>query len=147
MIVFELICANQHRFEGWFSSPDDFGVQKQQGMLSCPVCSDRGISKFLMAKIGRNDSSPKTSMPSKNAQVPVSTSGAIQAKLNELIDHILANTEDVGGEFANEARKIHHQQAPQREIRGTTSAEEASELLEEGIPILPLPIPPKEDWH
>jgi hypothetical protein len=148
MIVFELICDKQHRFEGWFSSPEDFGAQQEKGLLSCPVCADRGINKLLTAKIGRTDHSSRPMPSNADANLPVSTSGStLQAKLHELIDHVLANTEDVGPEFASEARKIHYQEAPKREIRGTTSADEAKELLEEGIPILPLPIPPKSDWH
>ncbi|TMH36597.1 MAG: DUF1178 family protein, partial [Betaproteobacteria bacterium] len=66
MIVFELICADRHRFEGWFASAGDFEGQKARGLLSCPVCSDSSIEKLLTAKIGRPEAEP----PRENAQPP-----------------------------------------------------------------------------
>ena len=141
MIVFELICAHRHRFEGWFASADHFVGQKARGLLSCPVCSDSRIEKLLTAKIGRPDAepSPEVAQPVAPAARP--------AGLHEMIDAILLNTENVGRNFPTEARRIHRKEARQRSIRGIATGEETRDLLEEGIAVMPLPIPPREDWH
>ena len=150
MIVFELICANQHRFEGWFSSQDDFSVQRANGQLECPLCSDRTIEKLLTAKIGHSVDHQQgvgTDKLVQHSSLPVASGAEMQKKLTELIDYVLKNSVDVGAAFPEEARKMHRNEAPPREIRGSASIEEARELLEEGVPIMPLPIPPKSDWH
>ena len=142
MIVFELICADRHRFEGWFVSADDFEGQKARGLLSCPVCSDSSIEKLLTAKIGRPDAEP----PRENAQL-LAAPAERPRNLHEMIDYILLNTENVGEDFPAEARRIHHKEVPQRNIRGVATGEETRELLDEGIAVTPLPIPPHKDWH
>jgi len=142
VIVFELICADRHRFEGWFVSADDFEGQKARGLLSCPVCSDCSIEKLLTAKIGRPDAEP----PRENAQPPAAPA-AWPRNLHEVIDYILLNTDNVGESFPAEVRRIHHKEVPQRNIRGVATGEETRELLEEGIAVMPLPIPPRRDWH
>jgi hypothetical protein len=139
VIVFELICADRHRFEGWFASTEDFEGQKARGLLSCPACGDSKIEKLLTAKIGRAD-----------AEAPASAQPPAPAKprsLDEMINVSLLNTENVGTEFPAEARRIHRKQARERNIRGIATGEETRDLLEEGIAVLPLPIPPREDWH
>jgi len=142
MIVFELVCPDRHRFEGWFASAGDFESQKAHGLLSCPVCSDSSIEKLLTAKIGK----PEAQLKENNT--PPAVSQAIQPRnLNELIEYVLLNTENVGKEFPSEARRIHYKEIPQRGIRGLATGEETQELLEEGIAVLPLPIPPRRDWH
>ena len=142
VIVFELICADRHRFEGWFASADDFDGQKARGLLSCPVCSDSSIEKLLTAKIGRPDAEP----PRENAQPPAAPAERPR-NLHEMIDYILLNTENVGVDFPAEARRIHHKEIPQRNIRGVATGAETRELLDEGIAVMPLPIPPHKDWH
>jgi len=142
MIVFELICADRHRFEGWFASPGEFEAQKARGMLACPVCSDSSIEKLLTAKIGKAEAEP-----AREAQVPVAAEAAKPRNLAELIDYILVHTENVGREFPAEARRIHHQEVPLRSIRGVASREETEELLDEGIAVMPLPLPPQGEWH
>ncbi len=142
MIVFELICADRHRFEGWFASAGDFEGQKARGLLSCPVCSDSSIEKLLTAKIGRPEAEPSR----ENAQPPVAPA-ARPRNLHEVIDIILLNTENVGEDFPAEARRIHHKEVPERNIRGVATGEETRDLLEEGIAVMPLPIPPHKDWH
>jgi len=142
MIVFELVCPDRHRFEGWFASAGDFESQKAHGLLSCPVCSDSSIEKLLTAKIGK----PEAQLKENNT--PPAVSQAIQPRnLNELIEYVLLNTENVGKEFPSEERRIHYKEIPQRSIRGLATGEETQELLEEGIAVLPLPIPPRRDWH
>ena len=142
MIVFELICPDRHRFEGWFASSDDFESQKSRGLLSCPVCSDSSIEKLLTAKIGKPEAEPA----GENAH-PVPAQAARPGNLNELIDYVLLNTENVGEDFPAEARRIHHKEVAQRNIRGLATGEQTRELLEEGIAVMPLPVPPRKDWH
>lgn len=142
MIVFELICGDRHRFEGWFASAEDFEGQKARGLLSCPVCSDSGIEKLLTAKIGRAEN-PVTESKAQPPAAPVQAARS----LREMIDAILLNTEDVGKEFPAEARRIHRKEARERNIRGVASGKETLELIEEGIAVMPLPVPPREDWH
>jgi hypothetical protein len=142
VIVFELICADRHRFEGWFASAGDFEGQKARGLLACPICSDSSIEKLLTAKIGRPEAEPSR----ENTQVPVAPAARLR-NLHEAIDYILLNTENVGEDFPAEARRIHHKEVPQRNIRGVATGEQTRELLEEGIAVMPLPIPPHKDWH
>jgi hypothetical protein len=141
VIVFELICGDRHRFEGWFASGEDFEHQKVRGLLACPVCNDSSIEKLLTAKIGR----PETEVPAEKKQPAAAPT--LPEKLRGMIDAILLNTEDVGREFPEEARRIHRKEAPERSIRGVATGEETRDLLEEGIAVMPLPIPPREDWH
>jgi hypothetical protein len=148
MIVFELICPDHHRFEGWFASAEDFDGQKARGLLSCPSCSSQQVEKLLTAKIGR--SSEAAQPPSRD--LPVASQAAVpaqqqQVNLHALIDYVLKNTENVGDRFVQEVRAMHKEEAPARPIRGTATPKEAEELLDEGIPLLPLPIPPKGEFH
>ena len=140
MIVFELICAHRHRFEGWFASAEDFEGQKARGLLSCPACGGSRIEKLLTAKIGR----PEAGAP---APAPQPAAAANPRSVQEMIDTILLNTENVGKDFPSEARRIHRKEARERSIRGVATGEETRDLLEEGIAVMPLPIPPREDWH
>ena len=145
MIVFELICRKHHRFEGWFASADDFDGQKDRGLLSCPACGGSEIEKLPTAKIRTTvaEAPPAAS----EEQVPVPATAVPSANLQELIDYVLMNTENVGTKFASEARRIHHHEVAYRNIRGTASRQETEELLEEGIPVVTLPIPSQNDWH
>lgn len=144
MIVFELICPDQHRFEGWFASAGDFDGQKTRGLLSCPSCGKGSVEKLLTAKIGRAEGASPSDLP-----VPAAAGAMAQGQINlhELIEHVLKNTENVGERFAAMARAIHKEEAPSRAIRGTATRKETEKLLDEGVPIMPLPIPPKSDWH
>ncbi len=142
MIVFELICPDRHRFEGWFASSDDFESQKSRGLLSCPVCSDSSIEKLLTAKIGKPEAEPAAEKAD-----PTPALAAVPGNLSELIDYVLLNTENVGEDFAAEARRIHYKEVARRNIRGLATGEETRELLEEGIAVMPLPVPPRKDWH
>jgi hypothetical protein len=151
MIVFELQCSEQHQFEGWFASPEVFERQLVAGEIACPVCADPDIRKVPSARIRR----PKASPPEPTAVASSATSGLPaaaparkqQMTLAAFIDHVLVNSEDVGTRFADEARKIHQGEAPHRSIRGQSTAAETEALLEEGVPVFPLPIPPKDSWQ
>lgn len=152
MIVFELQCSQLHRFEGWFASPEVFARQNASGEIACPVCADPDVKRVPSARIKRPKTAPaeKAPAPSPAASGSQPASGSPpqrQMTLAAFIDHVLVNSEDVGTRFAEEARKIHQGQAPRRSIRGQATVSETEALLEEGVPVLPLPIPPKDSWQ
>ena len=169
MKVLDLKCAQQHVFEGWFASEDDFQSQLGRGLVQCPMCGDAAISKQLSAPRLNLGATPPASPAAKapaaaDAAAPAgaSTAGrelvpagaapalsaqdlqdmqAVQADWLKMARHVLANTEDVGSHFAEVARQMHYGETDERSIRGQTSREEAVALLEEGISVMPLPIP------
>jgi hypothetical protein len=145
VIVFELICPKYHRFEGWFASTDDFDGQKNRGLLSCPSCGRSEIEKLPTAKIRTTSAEVLPAVREERASAPPSTQPP--ARLQELIDYVLMHSDNVGKEFATEARRIHQHEIPYRNIRGTASRQETEELLEDGIPVMTLPIPAQNDWH
>ena len=133
MIVYDLICAQQHRFEGWFASADDFTRQREGTLIRCPLCDDAAIER----------------RPSANVQVGHATAPAEDRKevavaggdghVLKLMRRLIAETENVGRAFPEEARKIHYDEAPKRGIRGQATHEEAEELRDEGIDFMSLP--------
>jgi hypothetical protein len=143
MIVFDLICKDQHRFEGWFSSGEDFASQQGRGLLNCPVCGGAHVEKLPTAKIRKQSAEPAVPAPS----VAGRPEQGAQMDISRIIDYVLTHSEDVGQRFAEEARKIHHQETPQRSIRGVASRAEADDLREEGIAVFSLPIPPQDRWN
>ena len=142
MKVLDLQCSGRHVFEGWFASEDDFASQLARGLVSCPLCSDTQVSKKLSAP-RLNLGNPRA--PEAPAQEMVATAGPADADLQgawmALARRVLANTEDVGARFAEEARRIHSGETPQRGIRGKASAAETEALQEEGIAVMQLPLP------
>jgi hypothetical protein len=146
MIVFELICPDRHRFEGWFSSSDDFDGQKAAGLLSCPVCSSPGVEKLPTAKIGKGAPAGEGRRNVSNVK-PAQGAGKDKPTLKDIVDFIFANTEDVGKAFPEEARRIHYKEAPHRNIRGVATVEETRELIDEGIEVVPLPVPPRNELN
>lgn len=148
MKVFNLACEHDHPFEGWFGSADDYDSQLAKGLLECPVCASRSIRKMLSApRLNLSHAiEPKAAPPGgASASLPVPAQApdprAVQALLMQMTRAIVANTEDVGDRFAEEARRIHYKEAPERGIRGKASAEDARELAEEGIEVLALALP------
>ncbi|MBV8250527.1 MAG: DUF1178 family protein [Comamonas sp.] len=154
MKVLDLHCPAGHLFEGWFASEDDFQSQLQRRLVQCPVCGDSQVSKRLSAprlNLGaqppRAVTQPQEAQPPKRAPMPeVSAEArerlqAMQAAWIQWSRKVAENTEDVGKKFAEEARRIHYGETEERAIRGQTSPEEAVELLEEGIGVLPLVLP------
>lgn len=168
MKVLDLHCAHQHSFEGWFSSEDDFQSQLARGLVTCPMCGDASITKMLSAprlnlSHARGESEPR-SFPAptagkseQHATVPTAPSSActtispqevasmapaqLQAAWMQMVRHVVANTEDVGPQFPEEARKMHYGESEPRNIRGHATPEETEALLDEGIQVVPLPIP------
>ena len=142
MIVFDLICKDQHRFEGWFASGEDFTSQQGRGLLTCPVCGGAHVEKLPAAKI-RKQAEPAAPVPTS----AVEGGRTDPVEISRFIDYVLAHSEDVGKSFAVEARKIHHQETPRRSIRGVATRTETDELHDEGIPVFSLPIPPQDRWN
>ncbi|OWW19355.1 DUF1178 family protein [Noviherbaspirillum denitrificans] len=130
MKVYNLICEHDHRFEGWFSSEEDFKSQNEAHQIGCPVCESHAIKKL--------PSAPHLSL--SGMQAAKSEVEQVQKQFLQMVRKIVANTEDVGERFAEEARRIHYNEAPDRAIRGVASAQEFAALSEEGIDVLPLPI-------
>ena len=143
MIVYNLGCTNDHRFEGWFSSADDYERQTSAKLLSCPLCGSDRISRLPHASYvstpGERPAEPAAEPPKG---VPRQYSNVGADLLAKLIDTVIENTEDVGRAFPEEARKIHYKEAPERHIRGNASAKEVDALRDEGIDVVALPIPP-----
>ena len=141
MIKFNLICDQDHEFEIWFGSNDDFEKQKKRNLLACPTCGSQNVEKSLMA--------PQVSTArKKDEMVQVAKMQSAQAelvsKMREFKEHIVNNSEDVGSKFPEEARKIHYGEAEARGIRGEANLKEAEELVKEGIDVLPVPTLPDE---
>ena len=144
MKVLNLQCSHGHSFEGWFASQDDYDAQRGRGLVTCPVCNDSEVTKMLSA--------PRLNLGASQSESPVKTQAEstaaanvgpaqLQAAWMQMVRHVMANTEDVGQKFAEEARKIHYGEREERNIRGQATREETEALLDEGIDILPLPVP------
>jgi hypothetical protein len=139
MKVLNLQCSQSHGFEGWFASEDDFQDQLGRGLVECPLCGDVQVTKLPSAP-RLNLGAPEPRAAPKQ-EVLAAPHAQIQAAWVQMVRQVMASTEDVGERFAEEARKIHYGESEERGIRGQASREETQELLEEGIPVLPLPIP------
>lgn len=145
MKVLDLQCARQHGFEGWFGSEDDFTSQLARGLVTCPLCGDNSITKKPSAprlNLGQHTAQASLAEPPGQDVVTGSdTHAAMQAAWLGMARRILANTDDVGERFAEEARKIHYGEVPQRGIRGKASAAESEALADEGIEVMQLALP------
>ncbi len=147
MKVLDLQCSHGHAFEGWFGSEDDFVDQCNRSLVQCPVCGDASVVKKLSAPRlnlsgRREEPQPKPQPTSQEVSVPASSEAqALTAAWLAMARKVVANTTDVGERFADEARKMHYGEIEERGIRGKTTLEEARELVEEGIDILPFALP------
>ena len=150
MIKYGLECDKGHSFEGWFQSSDGFDTQKKRGFVECPVCGSIKVDRAIMAPaVARTDklpvpakmSAPDTDWVSSGGDLAIMSSEEreLREKLAELRKEMIKGADDVGDEFAEEARRIHFGETKQRQIYGQTSFEEARELIEEGVNIFPLP--------
>ncbi len=159
MKVLDLHCSLDHRFEGWFASEDDFQRQLARALVECPVCGDTDVRKALSAprlNLGASEPARDAAAPAGHAQLhaqshaaasstELATAGtrdAMQAAWLRTMREVMARTEDVGERFAEEARRMHYGEAEERNIRGRATREQTAELLDEGIAVLPLPVPP-----
>jgi hypothetical protein len=171
MKVLNLQCAGMHTFEGWFGSEEDYQSQRERGLVACPMCADTEVRKLPSAprlnlgaaeprsakhepqeepSANTGTASPASNVPSVPtaeavaaglAQVHPEEAEMVQEAWMKMVKHVIANTEDVGQNFAEEARKMHYGESEERNIRGQASIEETKDLLEEGIAVMPLPVP------
>lgn len=137
MKVFNLACDQGHRFEGWFSAANDFETQSASGLIECPMCASKAITKL--------PSAPRLNLAASSDNHPggqkVPSAQDLSAMWLNMAKNMIKNSEDVGERFADEARRIHYSEAPSRNIRGIASPEQASELAEEGIEVFAFPMP------
>jgi len=140
MKVIDLRCNNGHGFEGWFGSEDEFLDQNGRQTIGCPLCADTVIMRLPSAP-RLNLSGAREPAVAPPAEAPQPAALALQSQWLKAMRHMLAQTEDVGERFADEARRIHYGEAAERGIRGLASAAERAALLEEGIEVMPLPLP------
>jgi hypothetical protein len=144
MIVYDLLCENAHRFEGWFASAEAFAHQHDAGQLVCPVCGSTSVHKPPSAPYVQTGASSEGGNQSLMANAEF-----FENMRRKFVEFILQNTEDVGTRFPQEARAIHNGEAAERAIRGQASAAEAKQLRDEGIEVIAMPVPvvPKDKLH
>jgi hypothetical protein len=137
MKVLNLRCSHDHRFEGWFDSEEDFQSQHDGGLVACPMCADKQISRL--------PSAPRLNVSNLREVVaaPPAPDAETQAQSQWMraVRHLMANTEDVGDRFPEEARRIHYGEVAGRGIRGQATREDADALREEGIEVMAVPVP------
>jgi hypothetical protein len=145
MIKYALSCEKSHSFESWFPTGDSYDLQARRGLIACPDCGSTRVSKAIMAPavVGGREAQQQQA-----SSAPIALLDERQQRLREMARHlrkeIVANTDDVGSKFPEEARAIHDGDAPARSIRGQATLEEARALIEDGVAVLPLPFLPDE---
>ena len=151
MIVFDLACAQDHVFEAWFGSSTDYEEQRKRGLVACPICGGSDVGKALMApNVGAKGNRAPAAVPMRSGGTPAPAEiKAMLAALAKAQAKMLERSEHVGSRFADEARAIQDGDAPERPIHGQATAQEAKALVEDGVPVVPLPLPfvPPEGTH
>ncbi|MGH6857059.1 MAG: DUF1178 family protein [Methylocella sp.] len=150
MIKFALLCARGHEFQSWFRSSEAFDAQVKSGLVLCPLCQAAEVTKAIMAPAIARGGEAERGKP--RAQAQPQTKIALfnrhdletRAMINAFRRRIFAEADDVGTSFAEEARKIHTGLVPERPIHGQASLGDARALIEEGVPVLPVPRSPDE---
>ena len=146
MKVLNLVCLHEHRFEGWFASEVDYLSQTERGLVECPLCGDTSVTRLPSAPHVHTSSTrdmvpaPATTAKPAGPDSPVALTQ--QAAWLRAVRHVMAHTDDVGDRFAEEARRMHYGETDERAIRGQATRAEAQSLVEEGIAVMPLPLPP-----
>jgi hypothetical protein len=163
MIRYNLVCAKGHEFESWFANSAGYDKQARRGLLECPNCGSTKVEKALMTpRLARTRKSevaipaPPEAVTAPEPAIPATPEPAapvamispqereLRTKLKELRDHLVANSENVGQRFPEEARKMHYGEKKHRSIYGSASPDDAKALHEEGIEFAPLPVLPDE---
>ncbi|MGE8140807.1 DUF1178 family protein [Novosphingobium sp. NPDC080210] len=144
MIVFDLACDAGHRFEGWFASSDDFAGQQARGLVTCPECGSAEVTKAPMApavpRKGNQVAETRPQQAMVSAPLPPEAVEVL-AKLAALQKEALKQSRWVGKDFAEQSREMHYGERDVETIHGQATLEEARDLLEEGIAVMPLPFP------
>ena len=159
MIKYTLICDRKHEFESWFADSSAFDKQAKRKLVACPVCDSTKVEKAIMApRVAAKKGRVPIEMPAPAPEVPAATPAPapapvamispieqeFRAKLKELREQLVKNSDNVGEKFPEEARKMHYGETEHRSIYGVASPDEAKDLLEEGIECHPLPVLPDE---
>ena len=154
MIRYSLVCENGHEFDSWFPGSDAYDEQARRGLVECPACRTTQVKKSIMAprlsKGGSepaSDSAPANESSERQSPAPVVMDErlvALRTMIREMRTTIAKHTTDVGSAFPDEARKMHTGEIEHRPIRGEATADEARELIEDGVPIMPMPMLPDE---
>ena len=147
MIVFDLSCADGHRFEGWFGSSADYDDQQARGLIACPHCGSADVAKAPMAPAvpakgnTRQDVlPPQAAQPMANTPMPPQVQQALAALAKAQAEALKKSTW-VGDRFAEESRAMHYGERDEAPIHGQATLAEAKALIEEGVPVAPLPFP------
>lgn len=150
MIVFDLICEHGHRFEGWFGSSQDYEGQLERGLLVCPECGTHAVTKAPMAPAvpaksnaqrEKVPSTPSTAeAPVANHEMPAEVAKAME-KLAKAQAKALEKSTYVGSDFVSQSREMHYGERDEAPIHGQASLKEAKALVDEGVPVAPLPFP------
>jgi hypothetical protein len=138
MIRYRLICDKEHEFDGWFRSSSDFDEQAAAGDVICPQCASAKVRKGLMAPSIPRKGNTKPEAPGKT-RAGAEIAENVTLMMSELRRHVETNYDYVGDKFAEEARRMHYEETPRRDIYGETTLDEARELIEEGVEVAPLP--------
>ena len=158
MIKYTLVCDKKHKFESWFADSAAFDKQAKRKLVACPVCDSVKVEKAIMApRVAAKKGRVPIEMPAPAADAPATAAPAsapvamispieqeFRAKLKELREQLVKNSDNVGEKFPEEARKMHYGETEHRSIYGVASPDEAKELIEEGIECHPLPALPDE---
>lgn len=146
MIIFDLSCGNGHRFEGWFRSAEDFDDQCRRGLVSCAECGSAAVGRLPSAPHLAGAKAPAPARQTEGA-APTGAPPHPLAAIKRFVELMVSRSEDVGPRFAEEARRIHYEEAPVRPIRGQASERECESLRDEGIDVLRLPVVGSEDLN
>lgn len=134
MIKYALACELEHTFEGWFGSSTDYDDQLARGLLECPVCASKVVRKQIMAPAVAG-----TKAQTLPAEERAQRRAMMMQALKQVREHVEENFDNVGDTFAREARAIHEGKAENRPIYGDATPIEVKALVEDGIPVAPLP--------
>ena len=136
MIRYALTCATGHEFEGWFTASDDYDDQFARGLLTCPVCDTREVRKQIMAPAVAGTTRRDVS------ETPAAMRAMMMEAMTRIRSHVETNFDYVGDAFATEARAIHEGRSEERGIYGEASPAEVKALVDDGVPVAPLPPAP-----
>jgi len=159
MIRYALVCNKRHEFESWFANSAAYDKQVKRGLVVCPACGSARVEKAIMRpRLARTDTAaarasepatpPAPAAPAATSPTPLAVISSqereVRRKLKELRDHLVANAENVGPRFPDEARKMHYGEAEHRSIYGSATPDDARKLHEEGVEFSALPVLPDE---
>ncbi|RMC32030.1 DUF1178 family protein [Paracoccus alkanivorans] len=134
MIRYALRCDKGHDFDGWFRSSEGFEAMRGSGQVACAQCGSTSVEKALMAPSVPAEKMQRLNVPRNPAEVA----------LEKLREHVEKNSDYVGLRFADEARAMHEGERPSRAIHGEARPEDARKLIEDGVPVAPLPFIPRQ---